>query len=730
MARVIDAVIQLRDQFSGTLRNVNGNLSAFQRQANYAGRNMVSVGKDLQNVGKTFTKTLTVPIAAAGASLLKLGEDFQNAENTIRIGTGATGKTLHNLTSDFKAAYSQVSNSMADTSKVIADLNTRTGLSGKPLQNLSVQMLNLSKITKEDLNTLIPATTRMFQDAGLKQADYSKALDYTFKVSQNTGISVSKLQELMTQFGGPLRQMGFNWQTSAVMLGKFEKEGVNTELVVGSLRIALGKMAKKGIADPSKALQQMIAKIKEAGTAGKANAMALSMFGAKAGPDMAAAIREGHLDLDNLLQTIKNSPETIDKATADTMTFADKMAKVKNQLAVAFEPVATSLLDSVERLLPAIKNVADTIAEFAKRIADMSPQQQEMILKFALMAAAAGPVILTVGKLVYGIGDAVKTFTKLSRSISNAGGILNYLETPGGMVIAIIGALAIAGLLLVTHWGQVAKAFNDFRITLKNNETAIRNVAIALGVIFGPALVALGVQALITGGQISAGLIASLVTSGIEAAATGAVFTGKLIVSLISFALQAWKTVAVIGLQTTLFIAQRLGMISAAEATNIITAAQWLFNAAMNANPMGVVVLGLAALGVAIYEVVQHWKDICTWVEKAWNWLTKWNGTQPQDKSLNVTTNVATSAATAAHNALGTSYFGGGSTWVGENGPELLTLPKGSQVMDHQTSKRSTGKNISIAKLADTIVVREEADIDKIATALVLKLHSVAINTA
>lgn len=723
-------MIQLRDQFSGTLRNVNANLSVFQRQASYAGRNMMSVGKDLQSVGKTFTKTLTVPIVAAGGALLKLGQDFQDAENTIRVGTGATGKDLQNLTSDFKATYSQVSNSMADTSKVIADLNTRTGLSGKPLQALSVQMLNLSKITKEDLNTLIPATTRMFQDAGLKQADYSKALDYTFKVSQNTGISVSKLQELMTQFGGPLRQMGFSWQTSAVMLGKFEKEGVNTELVVGSLRIALGKMAKKGIADPSKALQEMITKIKDAGTAGKANAMALSMFGAKAGPDMAAAIREGHLDLDNLLRTIKNSPETIDQATADTMTFADKMAKVKNQLAVAFEPVATSLLDSLDKLLPSIKNVGDTIAKFAKRIADMSPQQQEMILKFALMAAAAGPVIFTVGKLVYGMGDAVKTFTKLSRSISNAGGILEYLQTPGGMVIAIIGTLTIAGLLLVTHWAQVTKSLNDFKTVLKNNETAIRNVAIALGVIFGPALVGLGVQALITGGQITAGFIASLVTSGIEAAATGAVFTGKLIVSLISFALQVWKTVAVIGIQTTLFIAQRLGIISAAEATNIITAAQWLFNAAMNANPIGVVILALAALGVAIYEVVQHWKDICTWVEKAWNWLTKWNGTQPQDKSLNVTTNVATSAATTAHNALGTSYFGGGSTWVGENGPEILTLPKGSQVMDHQTSKRSTGKNISIAKLADTIVVREEADIDKIATALVLKLHSVAINTA
>jgi phage-related minor tail protein len=149
------------------------------------------------------------------------------------------------------------------------------------------------------------------------------------KVTQNTGIGIDSLQQLMTQFGGPLRQMGFDWQTSAAMLGQFQKGGVNTELVVGSLRIALGKMAKEGISDPSAALQTMITRIKDAGSAGQANAMALSMFGAKAGPDMAAAIREGKMDLGGLLQTLKNSPDTINKAAADTMTIAQKFSLMK-----------------------------------------------------------------------------------------------------------------------------------------------------------------------------------------------------------------------------------------------------------------------------------------------------------------------------------------------------------------------------------------------------------------
>lgn len=37
-------------------------------------------------------------------------------------------------------------------------------------------------------------------------------------------------------------------------------------------------------------------------------------------------------------------------------------------------------------------------------------------------------------------------------------------------------------------------------------------------------------------------------------------------------------------------------------------------------------------------------------------------------------------------NADGTSYFGGGLTWVGERGPEIVELPRGSAVYDHQKS--------------------------------------------
>lgn len=95
-------------------------------------------------------------------------------------------------------------------------------------------------------------------------------------------------------------------------------------------------------------------------------------------------------------------------------------------------------------------------------------------------------------------------------------------------------------------------------------------------------------------------------------------------------------------------------------------------------------------------------------------------------------------------NATGTKYWRGGLSLVGEHGPELVQMPSGSKVytntetraignnsnvIDSATSgQKLTSNSINIAKLADTIVVREDADIDKIAKVLVEKIMATKLN--
>lgn len=65
------------------------------------------------------------------------------------------------------------------------------------------------------------------------------------------------------------------------------------------------------------------------------------------------------------------------------------------------------------------------------------------------------------------------------------------------------------------------------------------------------------------------------------------------------------------------------------------------------------------------------------------------------DKALSSASKAAQNAANVKpkYNARGTDYFEGGQTWVGEEGPELVTLPRGSRITPHRESIKTVGGN-------------------------------------
>lgn len=324
-----------------------------------------------------FGKAAVAGLAAAGSALVGVGKfafdsavQVDEAMDTIRIGTGATGEALAGLGENFKTVFKGVPTSAQDAGTAIADLNTRTGATGKALEELAKQSLQLSYITGEDLQNQIAATTRTFGDWSIAADDQSDALDYLFKVSQNTGVGVSDLSRKVTQFGAPLRQLGFDFKTSAALMGKFEKEGVNLETVMAGMRKGLATFAKAGEA-PAEALDRVVEAIKNAGSAAEANSLAIEIFGARAGPDMAGAIREGRFELDDLLATLESSPETIEKAAEATYDFGEKWAMVKNKLMLVMEPLGTMLMDKlgvladwVEDHMPEIEGAFKSFFDF------------------------------------------------------------------------------------------------------------------------------------------------------------------------------------------------------------------------------------------------------------------------------------------------------------------------------------------------------------------------------
>ncbi len=382
---------------------------------------------------------------AVGGLLAKVGSDFDAAFDTIRVGTGATGQALEGLKADFREVARSVPADFGMVGTAISDLNTRLGLTGEPLQQLSTQMVELSRITETDVGTNIEAISRSFGDAGIATEDFSSTLDALFRASQATGPSVQRLAELGVKYGAPMRQFGFSFEESAALLGKFEKEGVNTELVMGSLRIALGKLSRAG-KDPVEGLNQSIEAIKNAGSAAEANSLAFQLFGARAGADVAAAIREGRFEIDELFDTVKNGEDTITGAADDTNDLAESFNLLKNRLLVDLEPAAVKVFDALGEMFSALIPVVDILVPPFVLLIEVIAKVPTPILAVAAALgglALVGPKIASMGKAVIGaISGISKAFTLLAAN---------------PWVLALLAAVAV-GYLIYRNWDTITKA--------------------------------------------------------------------------------------------------------------------------------------------------------------------------------------------------------------------------------------------------------------------------------
>jgi phage-related minor tail protein len=447
------------------LVRAKGDSAQLRSEFRKAERAVKKTGRSMQSAGRTLTRGLTVPLVGVGAAAIKSATTVEGAYATIRSGTGATGKKLDGLKGSFDRVFTNVPESADTVGGAIADLNTRLGLTGQPLEDMTQQMLALSRITKTDVSNNIRTATRVFGDWGVEVGDQAGTLDMMFKASQTTGISLDQLNENLVKFGAPMRQMGFGLEDTTALLSKFEQEGVNSELVMGSMRIALGRMAKEGVTDSGEALRIMTERIKTAGSTGEANALALEMFGARAGPDMAAAIREGRFDIDELVASLGASGETIMGAAEDSETFGDRMRELGNKLTMALAPLGEELLDMFEDAMPGIERFIGKIQSLVEKFSNLSPRTQKIIIGVAAFAAALGPLLMVTGSLV----------------VTMSGLIAAYKVANGLMLIAkvrAIGAAVAQGAMTAATWLGVAAQW-AFNVAVSANPIGLIIIAIA-----------------------------------------------------------------------------------------------------------------------------------------------------------------------------------------------------------------------------------------------------------
>ncbi|WP_339501350.1 phage tail tape measure protein, partial [Pseudomonas canadensis] len=153
---------------------------------------------------------------------------------------------------------------------------------------------------------------RAMGDAGIEADEYQSVLDMVAKAAQASGISVDTLADSITKYGAPMRAMGFEMKESIALFSQWEKSGVNTEIAFSGLKKAISNWGKAG-KDPREEFKKTLAEIERTPDIASATSLAIEAFGAKAGPDLADAIKGGRFSYQEFLKTIEDSQGTVNQ---------------------------------------------------------------------------------------------------------------------------------------------------------------------------------------------------------------------------------------------------------------------------------------------------------------------------------------------------------------------------------------------------------------------------------
>ncbi|MDF2804951.1 MAG: phage-like protein, partial [Anaerocolumna sp.] len=513
---------------------------------------------------------ITATLAGAGG-LIKFTEGAINAgDNAYKL-----SQKLHVSTTEAAGLNKMLSIAGVDAQPVISTFTKLDGALGKQAASSAKSKASALDLQKAHLD--VDKATKSLNET---MAKYPKGSTQVQSAQLALSTANEKLQKTMS--GG--EQLT---NATAISLNKY---GV-------SLTDAQGKLLPI-----PKQLDALAAGYKKASDAGNEEAFTADVLGNKG--QQLIPLLENYTEAKEQASKVKGIG--IDPKQAHET--AEQLKVLKMQVAATGGVMAKALIPLVQQLLPPlIKLFQNLTVEIKAHKTDL-----DNLIKTSIeIGEALGTKVMPILKAVFDFATTHKTVIK-DMAVGAAGlwvvlgagkGVISTINGVKGAIdsakIAVSGfkivgsalkdgfdTARIGGMLFVDNIKSIGSSCVETASKMGNfiagvarsgAEAVISGGKIAISFIGN--VIKTGAEAVIAGAKVAASFIASMVTSGAEAVANGAKIAAGFIVNIVATGVQS------------AIAAGRIGL---------VTAAQWLLNAAMAANPIGLVVIALAALGAGL----------------------------------------------------------------------------------------------------------------------------------
>lgn len=417
---------------------------AVNQQFAEVGKKVSEVGDKVKKVGEGLTTHVTGPIVAVGGAAVAAFNEVDKAYDTVIKKTGATGEAAQGLYDIIDSLATSIPTDFDTAANAVGEVNTRFGLTGDELEDLSGKFIKFADLNGTDVSHSVDVVQSAMAAFGLEAEDAADVLDILNKAGQDTGVPLDQLASSLTANGTALQEMGFGINESVGFLANLDKSGVDSASVMTGLKKALQNATKDG-KSMSDALSELQKDMENTDSDTEAAKKAMELFGNKAGPAIAQAVRDGRLSFDELSATVTDWGDSVENTFNETLDPIDQWQMTLNELKLAGAEVGATI---GEVLAPVLEDVADVIKDLKEKWEALSPGTQDAIVKAAGIAAVIGPIVAIVGSLISGIGGLIT-------SLSIIGGVLGVAASTVGIVIAALVALGVAIGYCIAHWDEI-----------------------------------------------------------------------------------------------------------------------------------------------------------------------------------------------------------------------------------------------------------------------------------
>lgn len=437
-----------------------------------AGAKIEEYGGKASKVGETLTKNVTTPLTAAAAAGVATFSAVDEGVDTIVTATGASGEALDGLVASYETIATSIPEELGDVASAVGEVNTRFHTTGEELEGQTTLFLQFAKITGGDVVSSVDSADKVLKTFGKTSDDASGLLGMVAKAAQDTGINAQGLMDDVLANSATFKELNFSLEESVNFMALLDKNGVESGVALAGLKKAVVNLTDAGMSE-SEALQTVIDKIKNAGSETEALTIAQETFGTKGAAEMATAIREGRLSLDDLSAGMADYSTVVTDTYNNTMDGVDGATTAANAAKIAMSTLGETISDM---LAPIFQHLTQLLIDAKARFDTLDDGQKQAIVTIGLIVAAIGPALVIIGKVITAVGTIT---TGVGSLVGFVGGTVVPLITgtvmpalsglwalmlanPISIVIAAIAAIVAAFVLL---WNK-CEGFRNFWINL------------------------------------------------------------------------------------------------------------------------------------------------------------------------------------------------------------------------------------------------------------------------